>query len=147
MVEITNLKKSFGNHVVLQGVSLSVARGEVVCLIGPSGSGKSTVLRCINGLESYDAGEVSVFGKRVDRTSDEIHKLRGSLGMVFQRFNLFGHRTVLQNVIEGPVSVKREPIAQARLQAMSLLEKVGLSEKANAYPAQLSGGQIGRAHV
>src|SRR3546814_5284264 len=80
MIEITNLKKSFGNHVVLQGVSLSVARGEVVCLIGPSGSGKSTVLRCINGLESYDAGEVSVFGKRVDRTSDEIHKLRGSLG-------------------------------------------------------------------
>src|SRR3546814_3083491 len=110
MIEITNLKKSFGNHVVLQGVSLSVARGEVVCLIGPSGSGKSTVLRCINGLESYDAGEVSVFGKRVDRTSDEIHKLRGSLGMVFQRFNLFGHRTVLQNVIEGPVYVKREPI-------------------------------------
>jgi len=147
MIEITNLRKAFGDHIVLQDVTLGVARGEVVCLIGPSGSGKSTVLRCINGLESYEGGEFRVFGRRVDRTSPSIHALRGSLGMVFQRFNLFGHRTVLQNVMEGPVYVKREPRAQARAEALALLEKVGLSEKAGAYPAQLSGGQQQRVAI
>src|SRR3546814_4481266 len=111
MVEITNLKKSFGNHVVLQGVSLSVARGEVVCLIGPSGSGKSTVLRCINGLESYDAGEVLLFGKRFDRTSAVIHKLRVSLCMLFLLFTLFAHRTVLLIFIYFPVYVFLYPIS------------------------------------
>lgn len=147
MIEIVNLHKSFGDHAVLKGVSLRVDRGEVVCLIGPSGSGKSTVLRCINGLESYEGGEVKVFGQQVDRTSDSIHELRGSLGMVFQRFNLFGHRTVLENVMEGPVYVKRMPRAQARAEALALLDKVGLSEKASAYPAQLSGGQQQRVAI
>lgn len=147
MIEITNLRKAFGDHVVLQDVSLSVDRGEVVCLIGPSGSGKSTVLRCINGLESYEGGEVRVFGQPVDRASPSIHALRGSLGMVFQRFNLFGHRTVLENVMEGPVYVRREPKAKARTEALALLEKVGLSEKAGAYPAQLSGGQQQRVAI
>jgi polar amino acid transport system ATP-binding protein len=147
MIEISDLRKSFGDHAVLRGVSLQVARGEVVCLIGPSGSGKSTVLRCINGLESYDGGEVRVFGERVDRKSDAIHRLRGSLGMVFQRFNLFGHRTVLENVMEGPVYVKREPVAKAREDALALLKKVGLEDKAPAYPAQLSGGQQQRVAI
>ncbi|HEU0231477.1 MAG TPA: amino acid ABC transporter ATP-binding protein [Burkholderiaceae bacterium] len=147
MIEISGLRKSFGDHEVLRGVSLEVARGEVVCLIGPSGSGKSTVLRCINGLESYDGGEVRVFGERVDRKSDAIHRLRGSLGMVFQRFNLFGHRTVLENVMEGPVYVKRESVAKARGEALALLRKVGLEEKASAYPAQLSGGQQQRVAI
>jgi polar amino acid transport system ATP-binding protein len=132
---------------VLRGVSLEVARGEVVCLIGPSGSGKSTVLRCINGLESYDGGEVRVFGERVDAQSDDIHRLRGSLGMVFQRFNLFGHRTVLQNVMEGPVYVKREPVEKVKQEALALLKKVGIEDKACAYPAQLSGGQQQRVAI
>lgn len=147
MIEITDLQKSFGDHAVLRGVSLEVARGEVVCLIGPSGSGKSTVLRCINGLESYDGGEVRVFGERVDAQSDDIHRLRGSLGMVFQRFNLFGHRTVLQNVMEGPVYVKREPVEKVKQEALALLRKVGIEEKASAYPAQLSGGQQQRVAI
>jgi len=147
VIEITDLQKSFGDHAVLRGVSLEVARGEVVCLIGPSGSGKSTVLRCINGLESYDGGEVRVFGERVDAQSDDIHRLRGSLGMVFQRFNLFGHRTVLQNVMEGPVYVKREPVEKVKQEALALLRKVGIEEKASAYPAQLSGGQQQRVAI
>jgi len=147
VIEITDLRKSFGDHAVLRGVSLEVARGEVVCLIGPSGSGKSTVLRCINGLESYDGGEVRVFGERVDAQSDDIHRLRGSLGMVFQRFNLFGHRTVLQNVMEGPVYVKREPVEKVKQEALALLKKVGIEDKACAYPAQLSGGQQQRVAI
>lgn len=147
MIKVRDMHKAFGDHVVLKGVSLSVARGEVVCLIGPSGSGKSTVLRCINGLESYEGGEILVFDQRVDQKSDTIHQLRGALGMVFQRFNLFGHRTVLENVMEGPVYVKREPRAKARTEALALLEKVGLSEKADAYPAQLSGGQQQRVAI
>jgi polar amino acid transport system ATP-binding protein len=132
VIEITDLRKSFGDHAVLRGVSLEVARGEVVCLIGPSGSGKSTVLRCINGLESYDGGEVRVFGERVDAQSDDIHRLRGSLGMVFQRFNLFGHRTVLQNVMEGPVYVKREPVEKVKQEALALLKKVGIEDKVSS---------------
>ncbi|CAN7514103.1 amino acid ABC transporter ATP-binding protein [Variovorax sp. LjRoot290] len=147
MIRVTELEKRFGQHRVLQGVSLHVDAGEVVCLIGPSGSGKSTVLRCINGLESYEGGEVRAFGERVDRGSKNIHKLRSRMGMVFQRFNLFPHRTVLQNVMEGPVYVLRENPAQARNEAMALLAKVGLAEKAQAYPAQLSGGQQQRVAI
>ncbi|PWF23928.1 amino acid ABC transporter ATP-binding protein [Corticimicrobacter populi] len=147
MIEIRNLRKSFGDHEVLQGVSLTVERGQVVCLIGPSGSGKSTVLRCINGLENYQGGDILAFGERVDAESDGIHHLRSRMGMVFQRFNLFGHRTVLENVMEGPVYVNRTPRAQARQVAMSLLEKVGLATRAQAYPAQLSGGQQQRVAI
>ncbi|MDP9898053.1 amino acid ABC transporter ATP-binding protein [Variovorax ginsengisoli] len=147
MIRITDLQKSFGDHRVLQGVSLHVDAGEVVCLIGPSGSGKSTVLRCINGLESYEGGEVTAFGRRVDRRSADIHTLRSRMGMVFQRFNLFAHRSVLQNVMEGPLFVKRESAAQVRREAMALLEKVGLAEKAAAFPAQLSGGQQQRVAI
>ena len=147
MIRIRDLHKRFGSHEVLSGVSLSVDAGEVVCLIGPSGSGKSTVLRCINGLESYEAGEITVFGERVDREDRGIHQLRSRMGMVFQRFNLFPHRTVLANVMEGPVYVKREPPEQVRTEALALLAKVGLSDKADAWPAQLSGGQQQRVAI
>jgi polar amino acid transport system ATP-binding protein len=147
MIEIKQLRKSFGDQQVLKGVSLSVASGEVVCLIGPSGSGKSTVLRCINGLESYDEGEVRIGGQKVDSRSRQIHLLRTQVGMVFQRFNLFPHRTALENVMEGPVYVKGEPVAQAREAARHLLEKVGLSHRVDAYPHQLSGGQQQRVAI
>jgi polar amino acid transport system ATP-binding protein len=147
MIEIRELQKHFGEHHVLRGVSLEVDKGEVVCLIGPSGSGKSTVLRCINGLESYDGGEIIAFGERVDRASKNIHTLRSRMGMVFQRFNLFPHRTVLENVMEGPVYVKRERPDAARAKAMALLDKVGLAAKAQAYPNQLSGGQQQRVAI
>ena len=131
MIHVEGLEKRFGAHRVLQGVSLRVDKGEVVCLIGPSGSGKSTVLRCINGLESYEGGEVRAFGERVDRNSPAIHRLRSRMGMVFQRFNLFPHRTVIENVMEGPVHVLRQNPAQAREEALVLLAKVGLAEKAH----------------
>ncbi|AJW43756.1 amino acid ABC transporter ATP-binding protein [Ralstonia mannitolilytica] len=147
MIEIRDLQKHFGDHHVLRGVSLHVNKGEVVCLIGPSGSGKSTVLRCINGLESYDGGEIRAFGERVDQHSKTIHTLRSRMGMVFQRFNLFPHRSVLENVMEGPVYVKGERPETARAKAMALLEKVGLAAKAEAYPAQLSGGQQQRVAI
>ncbi|TXD99078.1 amino acid ABC transporter ATP-binding protein, partial [Ralstonia pseudosolanacearum] len=147
MIEIRELQKHFGEHHVLRGVSLRVDKGEVVCLIGPSGSGKSTVLRCINGLESYDGGEIRAFGERVDRDGKAIHTLRSRMGMVFQRFNLFPHRSVLENVMEGPVYVKGERPDAARAKAMALLEKVGLAAKAQAYPAQLSGGQQQRVAI
>ena len=147
MIEIDHLEKAYGEHRVLRGVNLRVARGEVVCLIGPSGSGKSTVLRCINGLESYEGGRITAFGQPVDRDSKGIHALRSRMGMVFQRFNLFPHRDVLANVMEGPVHVRREDPRKAREAALALLEKVGLSDKAAAYPAQLSGGQQQRVAI
>ncbi len=147
MIEIRQLQKHYGSHRVLHGVDLDVAKGEVVCLIGPSGSGKSTLLRCINALEAYDGGVITVFGETVQRASKSVHALRSRMGMVFQRFNLFPHRTVLENVMEGPVYVKGEPLKQAREEALMLLEKVGLSAKADAYPEQLSGGQQQRVAI
>ncbi len=147
MIEIKNLEKSYGDHRVLHDVSLNVQRGEVVCLIGPSGSGKSTVLRCINGLETYQGGEVRAFGEVVDNTASNIHLLRRRMGMVFQRFNLFPHRTVLENVMEGPVQVKKESKEKAREEAMELLRKVGLDQKSHAMPPQLSGGQQQRVAI
>jgi len=147
MIEIRQLQKHYGSHRVLHGVDLDVAKGEVVCLIDPSGSGKSTLLRCINALEAYDGGHINVFGETVQRASKTVHALRSRMGMVFQRFNLFPHRTVLENVMEGPVYVKGEPLKQAREEALVLLEKVGLSAKADAYPEQLSGGQQQRVAI
>ncbi|CRM17623.1 amino acid ABC transporter ATP-binding protein [Pseudomonas sp. 58 R 3] len=147
MIEIRQLQKHYGSHRVLHGVDLDVAKGEVVCLIGPSGSGKSTLLRCINALEAYDGGVITVFGQTVQRASKSVHALRSRMGMVFQRFNLFPRRTVLENVMEGPVYVKGEPLKQAREEALVLLEKVGLSAKTDAYPEQLSGGQQQRVAI
>ena len=147
MIELTGVTKSFGSHQVLKGITGSVQRGEVVCLIGPSGSGKSTILRCINGLESYDGGSITVDGARVDRADRSIQAIRTAMAMVFQRFNLFPHRTALENVVEGPIHVKKEPAAQALARGRDLLARVGLADKFGAYPAQLSGGQMQRVAI
>ncbi|AOE88239.1 amino acid ABC transporter ATP-binding protein [Pseudomonas sp. TCU-HL1] len=147
MIEIKGVHKSFGSLNVLEGIDLEVRSGEVVCLIGPSGSGKSTLLRCINGLETYDRGDVLVSSERVDRQSRTIHEIRTQVAMVFQRFNLFPHRTALENVMEGPVYVKKENPRAAREHAGALLEKVGLSHRMDAYPDELSGGQQQRVAI
>ncbi len=147
MISISHLCKSFGIHRVLNDVSVEIGRGEVVCIIGASGSGKSTLLRCINGLESYESGEVTIEGRAVHREDPKISELRSQVGMVFQRFNLFPHRSAVQNVIEGPVYVRRVPLAQAREEGVALLKKVGLADKIDAFPAQLSGGQQQRVAI
>lgn len=147
MIKIENLSKSFGNHRVLTHIDAEVKQGEVVCLIGPSGSGKSTLLRCINGLERYDEGRISVDGVTVDARGKEIQQIRQRVAMVFQRFNLFPHRTALENVIEGPVYVKGESVASATERAREILASVGLAEKMGHYPQQLSGGQQQRVAI
>ena len=147
MIAIRGVRKSFGSNLVLDGISLEVSQGEVVCVIGPSGSGKSTLLRCVNGLESYDSGEITVEGQRVDRDARDIVAIREKVAMVFQRFNLFPHRTALENVIEGPVYVKREPRAKASERARALLARVGLAGKEDDYPHRLSGGQQQRVAI
>ena len=147
MIVMDDVHKSFGQNEVLKGVSAEIKKGEVVCVIGPSGSGKSTILRCINGLEHYQGGRITVNGDLVDAKSKSINRLRTEVAMVFQRFNLFPHRTALENVIEGPVYVKGEPRAQAIEHARELLQTVGMIEKADSYPAQLSGGQQQRVAI
>jgi polar amino acid transport system ATP-binding protein len=147
MIEIRSLHKSYGSLQVIKGIDASVAKGEVICVVGPSGSGKSTILRCINGLESYEGGVIEIDGIKVERKSQTIKAIRTEVAMVFQRFNLFPHRTVLENVIEGPVYVKKENRQQATEHAMQLLESVGLAGKAEAFPNQLSGGQQQRIAI
>jgi polar amino acid transport system ATP-binding protein len=147
MIELRDVHKSFGKNEVLKGITASVGKSEVVCIIGPSGSGKSTILRCVNGLESYEAGDVLVEGARVERQAASIVPIRTKVSMVFQRFNLFPHRTALENVIEGPIYVKREPRRDAIARGHELLAKVGLADKADAFPAQLSGGQQQRVAI
>jgi len=147
MISIQQIHKAFGDNRVLKGISIDIQQGEVVCIIGPSGSGKSTILRCINGLEAYDDGKILVNGHVVDRDANNIHWIRTHVSMVFQRFNLFPHRTVLQNVIEGPIFVKKEAVESATENGLRLLDQVGLSHKAEAYPGQLSGGQQQRVAI
>ena len=147
MIEIRGLQKFFGTHHVLKGVDASVAKGEVVCIIGPSGSGKSTILRCINGLESYNGGSIDIDGVHVDNRAPTIKLIRTEVAMVFQRFNLFPHRTVLENVVEGPIFVKGEARGTATERAKELLASVGLADKVNAHPSQLSGGQQQRVAI
>ena len=153
IVKVENLHKHFGNLEVLKGVNLRIAPREVVCLIGRSGSGKSTLLRCINFLEDPTAGVITVAGISVpagERTSahrQQIIELRERTGMVFQSFNLFPHKTVLENLIEAPMIVKRMPREQIVPIAEQLLEKVGLSEKRDVYPSRLSGGQQQRVAI
>ena len=147
MIELRDVHKSFGKIEVLKGITASVGKSEVVCIIGPSGSGKSTILRCVNGLESYEAGDVWVEGTRVERQNSSIQAIRTKVSMVFQRFNLFPHRSALENVIEGPIHVKREPRRDAIARGHELLAKVGLADKADAFPAQLSGGQQQRVAI
>jgi len=147
MIEIRGLQKSYGSHQVIKGIDLSIAKGEVVCIVGPSGSGKSTILRCINGLEDYQGGSIDVLGQRVDNKSKSIKSIRTEVSMVFQRFNLFPHRTALENVIEGPVFVKGEARETAIVRGKELLASVGLGDKQDAKPPQLSGGQQQRVAI
>jgi polar amino acid transport system ATP-binding protein len=147
MIELADVHKSFGSNHVIKGFSASVTKGEVVCVIGPSGSGKSTILRCINGLETYDGGTISIDGARVDRRDRSILKIRTQVSMVFQRFNLFPHRTALENVTEGPIYVKKEQREAANRHGRELLARVGLADKEDAYPAALSGGQQQRVAI
>jgi polar amino acid transport system ATP-binding protein len=139
--------KRFGNVTVLTGVSMEVRKGEVVCLIGPSGSGKSTLLRCTNGLERIDGGEILLDGQRLPSDGKGLRLMRRRMGMVFQSFELFPHKTALDNVAVGPVTVLGLSRTEADKRAMALLAKVGLSEKAGNYPSQLSGGQQQRVAI
>jgi len=147
MIELADIRKRFGRNEVLKGITASVKKGEVVCIIGPSGSGKSTILRCINGLESYDGGDIRIDGIHVDRNCASIVSIRTQVSMVFQRFNLFPHRTALENVIEGPVFVMKESRALAVERGRALLAQVGLMDKADSHPPQLSGGQQQRVAI
>jgi polar amino acid transport system ATP-binding protein len=157
MVRCQDVHKRFGKLEVLRGVTFDVAKGEVVVVIGPSGSGKTTLLRCINHLEAVDAGRIyvdgqpvgyrEVRGKFVERSEGEVARMRASIGMVFQRFNLFPHRTALGNVIDAPTHVRKLKRAEAVKAGRVMLEKVGLGDKLDAYPAQLSGGQQQRVAI
>jgi polar amino acid transport system ATP-binding protein len=147
VIRVHNLQKQFGESHVLRGISCQIAANEVVCVIGPSGSGKSTFLRCINALETLSGGEIEVNGFAVHDQKTDLNKMRESVGMVFQRFNLFPHMTVLENIIMAPVSVKKLPRAEAITQAEQLLRKVGLLDKIDAYPNSLSGGQQQRVAI
>ena len=147
IIHIENVTKSFGAVEALKGVSLDVQKGEVVVIIGPSGSGKSTLLRCINALESIEGGDIRVDGYSVKGGRNDIRNIRLEAGMVFQQFNLFPQMTALENVMFGPMRVRKATRREARELALALLEKVGLSERANHYPAELSGGQQQRVAI
>src|SRR5947209_7082458 len=157
MVRAEKVVKSFGNLTVLNGVDLSVKRGQVVVIIGPSGSGKTTLLRCINHLEKIDSGHIyiegemigyrEVNGKLIEDREATIARIRSQIGFVFQRFNLFPHMTALENVIEAPIHVLHQSKAEVKERAVALLEKVGLADKADAYPHKLSGGQQQRVAI
>lgn len=154
MIEIRNIHKSFGSNAILRGIDLDVAKGSVVVILGPSGSGKTTFLRCLNALEMPQQGTVAFDGSeplKIDfarrPSKKDILALRRKSGMVFQQYNLFPHKTALENVMEGPVAVQGKPAAQAKQAAMALLEKVGLGDKADLYPYQLSGGQQQRVGI
>lgn len=147
MIQVRNLAKSFGDLQVLKNITLSIRKSEVVVLIGASGSGKSTLLRCLNFLEIKDKGEIEINNQVVDVENSDLNKVREHVGMVFQHFNLFPHMTVLQNVIEAPIYVKRKTKGEATEKAMQLLSRVGLTDKADVYPEQLSGGQKQRVAI
>jgi len=147
LVEIDHVKKSFGSNVVLDDVSLSISRGEAIVIAGVSGSGKSTMLRCINGLETVDSGDVRFDGQSISQARKGIFALRAEMGMVFQQFNLFPHKTVLDNITLGPIEVKGVSENEATERAKKLLERVGIPEKADQYPADLSGGQQQRVAI
>lgn len=146
MIEIKNLHKSFGHVEVLKGVDVSIEEKEVVVIIGPSGSGKSTLLRCMNYLEEPTSGDITVDNMKLDKHAD-INKIRENIGMVFQRFNLFPHMTVLENIVLAPTKVLKISRDEAISTAMDLLQRVGLKEKDNSYPSQLSGGQQQRVAI
>jgi ABC-type polar amino acid transport system ATPase subunit len=147
LVVLDRVQKKFGDNVVLDDIELSISPGEAIVVAGPSGSGKSTMLRCINGLETIDAGDITFDGKSVARAGKGIYAIRAEMGMVFQQFNLFPHKTVLQNIMLGPIQVKDVSPSEAEGRARKLLDRVGIPEKADAYPADLSGGQQQRVAI
>ncbi len=157
IIELENIEKSFGELKVLKGISLSAKRGEVISLIGSSGSGKSTLLRCINMLEVPNSGSVKIDGeeillkgngeRREPADLKQLHRIRSKLGMVFQTFNLWAHMSILENIMEAPIHVLKRDKKEVREQALELLQKVGIADKAHAYPNQLSGGQQQRAAI
>lgn len=147
MIEIKDLKKSFGDLDVLKGITETIKDGEIVSIIGPSGSGKSTFLRCINLLEEPTAGHIYIDGEEITDPKHDINKMRENLGMVFQRFNLFPHKTVLENITLAPINVKGEAKQSAEKTARELLQRVGLLDKADVYPNSLSGGQQQRVAI
>ncbi len=146
-IHVENLKKNFGALEVLKDMSIDIFEGEVVVLLGPSGSGKSTFLRCLNQLEAATAGSITVDGKNITDKHTDINKVRENIGMVFQHFNLFPHKTVLDNIMLAPVELKLMTKAEAKEKGMQLLNRVGLEAKADAYPSQLSGGQKQRIAI
>ncbi|MBE7016628.1 MAG: amino acid ABC transporter ATP-binding protein [Ruminococcaceae bacterium] len=157
ILEMKNIKKSFGSLSVLKGISLSVEKGEVVSIIGPSGSGKSTLLRCATFLETIDSGDILYLGKAAVSTDEngkaayvpsaELRKMKSCYGLVFQQFNLFPHYSVLKNITDAPINVLKRPKDEVAAEAMVLLDKMGLGDKADAYPCQLSGGQQQRVAI
>ena len=147
LVKVKHLHKEFGKNVVLKDINLSVKRGEVVVIIGPSGCGKSTFLRCLNGLESIESGVVVIDGLPVEPEKKDIYKIRQKIGMVFQSYELFPHKTVLENIILSPVKVQKRNKDDAMREALVLLDKVGLADKKDYYPRQLSGGQKQRVAI
>ncbi len=147
MIRVTNIQKKFGNLTVLKNISLSVKEKEVVCIIGPSGSGKSTLLRCVNMLETVQGGTVEVDGFNLTDPKTDLNKVRQEVGMVFQLFNLFPHKTVLENITLAPIKVRKWSKEKATEKALQLLKKVGLQDKADVYPDSLSGGQKQRVAI
>ncbi|WP_284701570.1 amino acid ABC transporter ATP-binding protein [Cytobacillus spongiae] len=147
MITVDKLNKSFGDLHVLKDIDMTVKESDVVCLIGASGSGKSTLLRCLNFLEMKDSGKVIIEGEQIERETHDLNKVREKVGMVFQHFYLFPHRTVIENVVDAPVHVKKVPKAEAIKHAEELLRKVGLIEKKDVYPSKLSGGQKQRVAI
>jgi len=147
MIEIKNVSKWFGEFQVLTGVNETIERGQTVVICGPSGSGKSTLLRCVNGLEPYQEGEILVDGVSLSHPRTNLYKLRENIGMVFQRFELYPHMTALQNIALAPMKVRKWPKPKAEQKAMELLKRVGIPDKADAYPANLSGGQQQRVAI
>ncbi len=147
VIEVSHLHKQFGDNVILGDLSLSVNKGEVVVLIGPSGCGKSTLLRCLNGLEPIQGGTVSLHGEPVEYGKSSLTRIRQKIGMVFQNYDLFPHMTVMDNILLAPLKVQKRSKDEARAEALTLLERVGLKEKADAYPSELSGGQKQRVAI
>lgn len=147
IIQVNDLHKSFGDLEVLKGINCSIAEREVVCVIGPSGSGKSTFLRCLNLLEEVTGGQVIVDGHDLTNPKTDVNKVRTEVGMVFQRFNLFPHKTVIENIMLAPMKVRKESPDAARKKALELLRKVGLEDKADVYPDNLSGGQMQRVAI
>jgi glutamate transport system ATP-binding protein len=147
LVVVDKVNKHFGDLHVLRDIDLTVGRGEVVVVIGPSGSGKSTLCRCINRLEPIGSGSITIDGVALPAEGRALARLRADVGMVFQSFNLFAHKTILQNVTLGPIKVRKVPKGEAKERAMKLLQRVGIADKAESYPAELSGGQQQRAAI